>query len=235
MTLQLQEFQSRVFGQNGLARANKWVATVYPPRGITATGNALGNLLSGGNKVNINLPIFDAVDSAVDQLNNLNIDLGNINVGTNFAIPTLGYALANLNDRDRTLNLFCAGVTTPSRDVEQFTWKEYGEVRAHGFNHVYDDLILEYYCSNDLREKRFFEQWTDLIFSNTSGAVAYYEDFVSRVDVAQYNWQFTRKTAEYRFYEAWPVSVSGFTYTHDNSEFLKLQISMRFRKFERIS
>lgn len=233
--MSLQDFQSRVFGDNGLARANKWVVTLYPPRGITATGNVLGNLLSGGNKVAVNLPVFDAVDNAIDQLNNLNIDLGGINIGTNFAIPTLGYALGNLNDRDRTLNLFCSGVTTPSRDVDNFTWKEYGEVRHHGFNHLYGNLELEYYCSNDLREKKFFEQWTDLIYNNTSGAVAYYEDYITRVDVAQYDWQFRRKTAEYRFFEAWPASVSGFTYSHENGELLKLNISMKFRNYERIS
>lgn len=229
------EFQSRVFGSNGLARGNKWVATVYPPRGLTATGNVLGNLLSGGNKVSINLPIFDAVDNAVNTLNNLNVNLGSVNVNTNFNIPTLGYALGNLNERDRTLNLFCAGVTTPSRDIDTFTWKEYGEVRHHGFNHVYQDLQLTYYCSSDLREKKYFEQWQDLIFNDTAGAVAYYDDMVSRVDVSQYDWQFRNRTATYRYFEAWPSSVSGFQYDHENGEILKLLINMKFRKQERIN
>lgn len=232
--MSLAEFQTKVFGDNGLARGNRWVVTLYPPRGLTATGNALSNLIPGGNKVSINLPVFDAIDNAVNALNDLSIDLGGININTNFAIPTLGYALGNLNERDRTLNLFCAGVSTPSKEIESFDWKEFGERRHMGFNHIYEDLQLTYYCSSDLREKMFFEQWQDVIFNNVQGATAYYDDMVSRCDVAQYDWNWRKKTAEYRYFECWPSSVSGFQLDHENSDVLKLVINLKFRRQERI-
>lgn len=235
MSLQLQDFQARVFGDNGLARSNKWIVTIYPPRGLTSSGAALGNLLSNGNNVNINLPILDAADQFVNNLNNFPINLGGININTNFNIPTLGYALTNLSDRDIALNLFTSSVTLPARDVETSTWKEYGEKRTFGYNHVYGDVELEYYCSNDHRERKFFEQWTEVVYNNVQGGVAYYDNYISRVDIYQYDWQFQNKTAGYRLSECWPSSVGAFNYSHEDGDLLKLKINLKFRRYDRLT
>ena len=66
----LQEFRANI-AKRGLARSSKWLVRVFPPRGVTASGGALGRLLGGS--FDINLPILDALDETVGVLNDIDI------------------------------------------------------------------------------------------------------------------------------------------------------------------
>ena len=112
----IQEFKARV-AADGLARSSKWIVQVHPPRGLTASGKALGGLLGG--TFDINLPIFDAIDNAVGALNDIDINLGGVNVNFNPNIPTLGFSLSGENESLRRINMFTSDVTLPSRDVAE--------------------------------------------------------------------------------------------------------------------
>ena len=50
----LQEFRANL-GRRGLARSSKWLVRVFPPRGVTASGGALGRLLGGSFDINLSL------------------------------------------------------------------------------------------------------------------------------------------------------------------------------------
>ena len=175
--MSLEKFKSEIFSNTGVARANKWVCQVFPPRGMTALGNALNNLGSpGGNKVEVNLPIFGALDRAVDQLNNLELDFGNTQISYNPEIPPLGYSLTNLSDQNRLINLFCSNVELPARDITEINYNTGGEPRAVGVLHNHGNITVEYICSEKLVERDFFERWQDVIYNRDEVSVGYYDD-----------------------------------------------------------
>ena len=225
------EFKDKV-NQQGLARSNRWVVRVHAPRGLTASGNAISNFLSqGGNRVNINLPGLDSIDAGIETLNNLNVDLGPVNIDHNFKIPTLGYALTNMGGKMEALNLFTSACQIPSRDIVSSEFKEYGEVRHLGFNHQHADLTINYYCSEDLRERSFFEQWQDVIFNPRNKRMGYYKDYTSKIEIIKYDASWSNQTARYEFNEAYPTNVGTLEMNQGEANVLELTMTFKFRNY----
>lgn len=231
--MNLEQFKNQVSSQ-GLARTNRWVCRVYPPTGLTSTGNALSNILSqGGNRVNVNLPGLDSIDAGVAALNNLNVDLGPVNVGSNFGIPTLGYALTNMGGKLEALNLFCQSCAIPARDMTNSEWSEYGEIRSLGVMHTHGDVTISYYCSEDLRERQLFEQWQDVIWNPRTYQHGYYNSYTSRIEIVKYDNSWRNETAVYRLQEAYPTNIGELALSHQEG-LSELNITFKYRKFERI-
>lgn len=111
-------------------------------------------------------------------------------------------------------------------------WTEYGETRKLGVMHTHGDVSIEYYCSEDLRERQFFEQWQDLIFNPKSKKHAYYKDYISRIEIAKYNSDWSKKTVVYRLNEAYPTSIAAQEMNSDAGDLLKLSITFKYRNYE---
>lgn len=231
--MNIREFQGQVSKQ-GLAKNNRWICTIYPPSGLTASGRALSNVLSrGGNQINVNLPGLDSIDAGVEMLNRMRVDLGPVQIGNNLAIPTLGYALTGMAGKIASLNMFASSCSIPSRDVNTQQWSEWGEARNLGGTHAHSDVTVEYYCSEDLRERLFFEQWQDIIFNPISKQYGFYKDYISRIEIAKYDSSWKKKTAVYTLFEAYPASISAMEMTHDAAgDVMKLSISFKYRNYE---
>ena len=74
------DMKARLSNQ-GIARNNRWTATVFPPRGLTSAGNAISNLLGGA--VTVNVPGLDAIDSSISAINQV-LEIPNSIINTNF-------------------------------------------------------------------------------------------------------------------------------------------------------
>ena len=225
----IQEFKAQV-AASGLARSNKWIIQVHPPRGLTASGRALGGLLGD---FNINLPILDALDETVGALNDIDINLGGVNVNFNPNIPTLGFSLSGENEGLRKINMFTSEVSIPARDVAEVIRKTEGEQRAMGFKHIQNNLEVQYYCSESLAERKFFEDWQDIVYSRDGVSTGYYDDYTSRIEVFKMNASMNKKVAHYQFNEAYCSNVAELGLNND-MDILKLGISFKFRNYERI-
>jgi len=227
------EFKANVSSQ-GLARNNRWQSIIYPPKGLTSTGNILSNLLSKGPlKTNINLPGLDSLDNAVNGINNI-LDVGNTFLGTNLEVPTLGGLLTNQRGKTEALSLFCESCQIPGRDILSTEYRDYGESRQYGIRHQHGDLTVIYYSSEDLREKRFFENWQDLIFNPSSKRHSYYQDYTSRMEIIKYNQSWSKEVAEYRFNEVYPTNVGVQELVSTEGDLLRLTITFKYHNYERI-
>jgi len=232
MPRNITEFTAQMAKQ-GLSRANRWVVRVFPPRGLTATGNVLNNTINkGGNKLDINIPFLDAADAVSFALEDLELDLGGVSIGHNFKVPTLGYALTNMGGKLEALNLFATSCTLPGRSIEAIAHDVYGETRQMGVKHQHEGISVQYYCSEDLREKLFFEQWQDLIFNPNNKNRSYYDEYTAEIEVLKYdnNW---KHQSTYRFYEAWPVGLSELQLGNE-AETLQLAINFAYRYYEKV-
>jgi len=227
------EFKANVSSQ-GLARNNRWQSIIYPPKGLTSTGNILSNLLSKGPlKTNINLPGLDSLDNAVNGINNI-LDVGNTFLGTNLEVPTLGGLLTNQRGKTEALSLFCESCQIPGRDILSTEYRDYGEARQYGIRHQHGDLTVVYYSSEDLRERRFFENWQDLIFNPSSKRHSYYQDYTSRIEIIKYNQSWSKEVAEYRFNEVYPTNVGVQELVSTEGDLLRLTITFKYHNYERI-
>jgi hypothetical protein len=232
--MNIQDLKSQLFANNGLARSSKWVVQIFPPRGSTALGNVISNTLSSGsNRVEVNLPIFDALDEARNTLNNLNVNFGGTNLSFNPDLPPLGYAITNDTKDTRNVSMLCSDVQIPARDVSEFEYKTDGEPRSIGYIHNHGNLDMEFYCSENLRERSFFENWQDLIYNRGSVSTGYYDDYISRVEVIKYNASMSEVTARYRFNEVYPTNIGTFELNSETA-LLKLNVQFKYRNYDRI-
>lgn len=231
--MNIKDFHSQV-NKQGLARANRWVVRVYPPTGLTATGRALSNALSqGGNRINVNLPGLDAIDAVTERIGNIGVDLGPVQIENNLAIPTLGYALTGMGEKLKAINLFTSSCTLPSRDISNEEWVEWGESRQLGVKHTHTDVSINYYCSEDLRERKFFEQWQDVVFNPATKQFGYYKDYISYIEIIKYDASWSKPTAVYRLNEAYPSNISALEMNHsENPSPLELTITFKYRNYE---
>lgn len=233
--MDLEKFRSQIATQ-GLARTSKFVVRIFPPRGLTATGQAISNLLNtGGNNIGINLPIFDAIDDAIDQINDLRVTLGPFSVDFNPDLPTLGYAISNTGDTLESLSLFTDTVAIPGRDIDEYEYTTVGERTSIGFMHNHEGTLnMEYYLSEDLREKDFFEEWQKIIYNKDIASVGYYKEYTSRIDVIKYNANFSKKTVAYRFNDCYVTNIGGLDLNQEADSLLKLSVNFKFRNYDRI-
>ena len=230
--MKLSEFYTQVAKQ-GLAKNNRWICTVYPPSGLTATGRSLSNVFSkGGTRVNVNLPGFDLADTASNALTNLGVDIGSVQIQNNISIPTLGYVLTNMGDKMNALNMFTHDCQLPGREIQTAEFAEYGEKRNLGVIHTHGDLTINYHCSEDLREKLFFEQWQDLIFNPSTKQHSYYKDYISSIDITKYDSAWHKKIAVYRFNEVFPSNMTALELSSEAGEYLRISITFKYRNYE---
>ena len=231
--MNLGQFQATI-NKQGISRNNRWTCTVFPPRGLTSTGNALSNLLSkGGLKVNVNLPGLDSLDDAVNGINQV-LDVGNTILGTNLELPTLGGLLTNQRGKTEALMMFCETAQIPGRDIFSTEFRVYGESRQIGIRHQHGDLTVSYYTSDDLRERRFFENWQDLIFNPSNKQHSYYEMYIGSMEISKYNQGWTEETARYKFNEVYPTNVGVQELQSDQGDLLRLNMTFKYYNYERL-
>jgi hypothetical protein len=231
--------KTSIFNDTGLARGNKYICNVYLPNAKTDQGRGIIGALFGGRSSTLNIPgIFTGTPG-------LNIDVAQpirnlltSNSVTKFANklgrPVSGFIFQNIIGRGEQLSLFCSGAEIPSRDVEATEQKYYGERRQIGYNHIHPQLVLQYYCSEDLRERRFFEEWQNMVFDPESKAVGYYKEYIGRVEVQQWDYGLTTKMSEYRFNEAYVTNVGNLNYDYNNGDIQRISISFNYRNYTRI-
>jgi len=234
----INQFKEQIDRQ-GLARNSRWLCRIYPPKGLANSSNIF-NFNVGGGELAVNLPGVDLIDNAVEQFNNLNLNvglgnLGSVNIGNNLNLPTLGFTLTNTLGTIDALNLFCVSAAIPERDLKNIEWTEYGESRQLGFLHTHSKgLSVSYYCSEDLRERLFMEKWQDSIFNPDNKRRSYYEDYIGNIEIVKFDTGWNNQTAMYRFKEAYPSNIAAQNLTYDGTSVLRLDINFKFRNYERL-
>jgi len=224
------DMKARLSSQ-GIARNNRWIATVFPPRGLTTAGAAISDLLGG--QVNVNVPGLDLIDSGVDAINQV-LEIPNSILNTNFDIPTLGSYLNNTRGNVESLTMFCENAQFPGRDILSSAFRIHGEQREIGIRHQHGDLTISYYCSEDLFERKFFEQWQNVIFNPFTKQHGYYDDYIGSVEISKYNQSWKKETAAYKMSEVYPTNVGVQELTSSQGDLLRLNITFKYYNYERI-
>lgn len=228
--MNLNRFKSQV-SDKGLARNSRWVCSIFPPKDLSAVANSIDVPL--GTMGNLNLPGIDLGTIPIADITNANNSLPDVQA--NMKLPTLGYTTINNGTVLEKLNLYCAQAQIPEREIINREWREHGESRQIGIVHSHSKgVTLTYYCSEDLAERFFFEQWQDIIFNSQTKKRSYYDDYVSRIEIDKYDASWKNVTSSYRLHEAYPSNIATQTLTYDESSIMRLDINLKFRYYERL-
>lgn len=224
----------KIINDQGLAKNNKWIVRVYPPKGLSATGTVLSNIINrNGSKVDIDLPVLNNLDETVNAVNNLVVPVGDLGISSNVNLPTLGFVLGNMGETIDSLTFMAETCAIPARDISNVEFREYGEKRSLGVSHTHDGFEISYLCSENLRERLFFEQWQNLIFNPNTKEHGYYEEYVSKVEIIKYDSGWKDRTAIYTFTEAYPTNIGALELQSGEGDLLRQSITFNFRNYER--
>lgn len=226
--MNIDKFLSQV-SNHGLARNNRWEVRVYPPSALNSAANQL-TLDVGGAE--INLPGLDLSNIPLLEINGA----GQFpNVNASFDLPTLGFTTINNGSLIERINLYCAQAQLPEREITNFEWREYGESRQLGVVQSHGKGVsLTYYCSENMKERFFFEQWQDLIFNSRNKRKSYYSEYISRIEIIKYDASWKKQEAIYRLNEAYPTNIAAQPLVQEQGSIMRLDLNFKYRNYERI-
>lgn len=114
---------------------------------------------------------------------------------------------------------------------------EYGGSLIRKIPHsvIYHELPLEFYSSEDLAEKRFFDEWQESIADQDTQRLSYYETYASSLlQVTPLTGSNALGQYRYDFYECWPLDVSPIEMAYDlDNQVAVFQVSMAYYKWKR--
>lgn len=127
----------------------------------------------------------------------------------------------------------------PGRRLQTKPFSAYGPPREMVVGSETSGVSVRLKCSEDLREKKFFQLWQDLAVSDArmrSAAtedmfdIRYYRDYVGTVEIYQYD-VMDQVTYRCQLLEAYPQIVSDLDSSWDNDEFHRILVTFMYYRF----
>lgn len=130
-------------------------------------------------------------------------------------------------------------IDLPGRTIATIdNYYDVGVRRNIPYGALYQDLSMSIICSEDMREKEFFEKWQDLIVGEHRNAprestqydIGYYDNYTQDILITRYRPQ-GQSTYSVKLIEAYPKIVNAMTMSWDSTEALRLTVSLGYRYF----
>jgi len=86
----------------------------------------------------------------------------------------------------RNISMYCESIQMPGQNIRSVEDPlRFGPQREQAQGVTYGSVNARFICSRDLREKRFFEEWQDLIFNNETWEMKFYKDYIGGIKIYQ--------------------------------------------------
>lgn len=151
--------------------------------------------------------------------------------------PPAKLQIQSVNLRRVMMNCFSA--VLPGRQIATKESDQGGVIkREMPHTPIFTEMPLNFYLSDDLAEKRFFDAWQDLIYEPKFGNLSYYEDYVVSASLIKKSRRSKvsgeRDTVmEYELLECWPKIVGDVQVTYQGKdEICYLPVSMVYYQFK---
>ena len=137
-----------------------------------------------------------------------------------------------------TINLNCYNAQIPGLSMAS-TDKDMG-LRSVAYSKIYDDVILSFYCSDDLWELRIMQQWMNRINSPITNSLNWYQNYVNTIKIVHLSRTGIRlddgsvrneKTMTTTLHEAYPKKVDPIQLDYGSSDIMRMTVSFTYRNF----
>jgi hypothetical protein len=132
----------------------------------------------------------------------------------------------------RQLSFRCENAELPSRTLATTERKTYGPTELHPYLTTYNQSTFTFIVSDDMKEKKFFDAWMDLINSRSTYNLAFKNDYAVSINVNQYNLK-NEMTYSVSLVDAFPISVNQLDLDWSNeSTYHKLSVVFAYYIWE---
>lgn len=131
------------------------------------------------------------------------------------------------------MSILCQAVGMPGIQVATTELPIYGPLMKMPYGLAYQDLTIQFICTNDLAQRRIFEEWRRLVVDPTTNYVNYYDRYVGNTWI----WKINQK-GEYEYgvlvEEVYPVSIMEQELSYQNNDWLRLTVQLSYRRWRGI-
>jgi hypothetical protein len=131
----------------------------------------------------------------------------------------------------RAITYQCNQAMLPGKQFGTNEIRTYGPVRKMPYSHIFDDLQMSIYCTEDMDVKKTFDDWMNAVGDNITGDFNYYNNYTTDIDIEQLDAN-GKVVYAIKVLEAYPMMVQplALDYSQQNS-FHNLPVTFAYRKW----
>jgi len=135
------------------------------------------------------------------------------------------------------LRLRCEATELPGRTFATVDQKTYGPIEVFPVQNYFDKINLTFICSDDMRERNFFDRWMEYISNSTaqnkgvSFDFRYKDNYQTDIIIVQYNLTGS-PSYSIKLDRAFPVAINGMPLSWDAQNTIqKVPVTFAYRYF----
>jgi len=111
--------------------------------------------------------------------------------------------------------------------------KDFG-YRSIGYQKMYADVSLSFYCSEEMRELEFLQNWMKLIIQPGDNRVGYYNDYIGNIDIIKLDRQ-QKPVMTTHLIDAYPKGISAMELSYgSNNEVMSVSATFTYRYYTQV-
>ena len=118
---------------------------------------------------------------------------------------------------NRNLSLLCESAQFPGQNIRTTADSlRAGPTREMGQGVTYGPITLRFICTPSMSEKKFFEDWQDLMIDKSTWQVAYYKDYIGEIEMQSLDYS-ERDRYSITIHEAYPKIITAQDYSYQSN------------------
>lgn len=146
-----------------------------------------------------------------------------------FAFPQ-ALKTAHEGFKSSEISVLCQSVSLPGTQVATTELPVYGPPLKMPYGLIYQDLNVSFLCTNNMAQRKVFEEWRRIIVDPTTNYVNYYDTYVGNLIVEKLN-QKGNVVHTVLFEDVFPVAIFEQELSSNNNDWLKLSIQFSYRRW----
>lgn len=211
----------------------------------TFTSGGTATRLGGGQQISENLRVVE-VDSYkrtsplsfISQVNAPNrYGLARASkFYVNFYVPDGLYNEQDSSPEEeaRSLGYFCEAAEIPGRNLDVSEMRFYGPTFKVPTKTTYNEVTFTLICDTYLNQKKFFDNWMELINPSSNYDFEYRDNYISRIRLIQRS-DVNSDSKIYTFHDAFPISVAAIPTNWAEDGFHRVQVTFSYFKWDDIT
>lgn len=133
----------------------------------------------------------------------------------------------------QTMSILCQAVGLPGTQIATTELPIYGPPIKMPYGLVYQDLTLQFMCTNTMAQRKVFEEWRRMVVDPSSNYVNYYDTYVGEVWIWKLDQEGNFVHGVY-VEEVYPVAILEQELAYQNNEWLRMTVQLSYRRWRGI-
>lgn len=132
----------------------------------------------------------------------------------------------------KSLRFKCEEAELPGKVISTTDFKDYGPTRKIAYSAMYNDVSFQFICTDEMIEKKLFEDWHRLIIDDlTDSDVEYYSNYTGEILIEQFS-RDGKSSHKVVLEEAYPISVAAMPLAWSaTNQYHKMTVEVAYRSY----